>query len=325
MKEEILNLLKQQHGWISGEVISQQMGITRSAVWKCMKALKEQGYHIESVTNKGYRLVSSPDVLTWGEIHPFLETRILGQKIYTYDEVDSTNYEARRMAERGAPDGSLFIAEAQNRGRGRLGRSWIAEPGGGIWMSLLLLPQVKPSDVSQITLIAGLAVCLAVRQYTGLPALIKWPNDVLVNGKKICGILTEMTAEIDRVSSLVVGIGINVNIDQFPATLKDSATSLSIESGRHFARAPLVAGVLNAFERHYITFLEQGITHDFLTQYKQLCATLGRQVKIIRPGCIREGQASDISLAGELVVDTDQGPLVVNAGEVSVRGMMGYQ
>ena len=129
VKEEILNLLKQQHGWISGEVISQQMGITRSAVWKCMKALKEQGYHIESVTNKGYRLVSSPDVLTWGEIHPFLETRMLGQKIYTYDQVDSTNLEARRMAERGAPDGSLFVAETQNQGRGRLGRSWIGEPG----------------------------------------------------------------------------------------------------------------------------------------------------------------------------------------------------
>ena len=118
-------------------------------------------------------------------------------------------------------------------------------------MSLLLLPQVKPSDVSQITLIAGLAVCLAVRQYSGLPALIKWPNDVLIHGKKICGILTEMTAEIDRVSSLVVGIGINVNIDQFPATLKDTATSLSMEAGKQFARAPLVASVLNAFERHY--------------------------------------------------------------------------
>lgn len=205
MKQEILNMLQAADGYVSGERISQELGISRAAVWKHIKKFKADGYEIESATNKGYRLISLPDILTEHTIKNGLGTKFIGQNVFVYHETDSTNSRAKENFS--VPDGSLFIAEIQNHGKGRLGRSWEAPEGVGIWLSLLLKPRLSPTEVSQITLIAGLAVCRAI----GNNAKIKWPNDIVIGSKKICGILTEMSAEINMVNFVVCGIGINVN------------------------------------------------------------------------------------------------------------------
>ena len=197
-KEEILLRLRQNEGYLSGEQLSEALGVSRAAVWKAITSLRDAGYEIDSATNRGYRLVSSPDVLTPEEVGYGLQTKTLGAKIFAFAEVDSTNEEAKRQAQCGAPDGSVFIAERQTGGKGRLGRAWKSPEGTGIWFSILLRPSLLPTEISNITLLAGIAVCRAVRSVTGCEACIKWPNDVVIGSRKICGILTELAAEIDR-------------------------------------------------------------------------------------------------------------------------------
>ena len=223
LKQRILDMLKSAGGYISGEKISETLGITRSAVWKHVNRLKKNGYIIESVKNRGYRLVSSPDIIVEDDIKKSLNTEFVGQNIFFYDETDTTNERAK--ANSTEPDGSVFIAEVQTHGKGSRGRGWTSPRGTGIWHSILLKPDISPSEVSQITLVAGLAVCRAV----GLGAKIKWPNDIVICGKKICGILTEMSAEIDMVNYIVCGIGVNVNMESFDREIQHRATSMLFE------------------------------------------------------------------------------------------------
>ena len=317
MKNKILKMLSTADGYISGENISDELGISRNAVWKHINKLRQDGYSIESVTKRGYRLISSPDVISAELIKDGLDTEFIGQNVVYYDETDSTNNEAKRNSD--MPDGTLFISEIQTGGKGRLGRAWVSPKGIGIWMSLLLKPHILPQDVAQITLVAGMATARSV----GCGAKIKWPNDVVIGSKKICGILTEMSAEIERVNYIVPGIGINVNTESFPDELKEKATSLYIESGKKFERYKIVQRFLKEFEILYKKFIEGGIA-AITDDYRELCVTIGKEVSVIYPNRTINGRAIDINDNGELIVETDNGIIEVDSGEVSVRGIYGY-
>ena len=316
MKQRILEILKNADDFVSGEDISNKTGISRAAVWKHIKSLKNKGYEIDSVTNRGYRLVSSPDLITAEGITQNLNTEFIGRRLFIYDETDSTNERAKASGE---IEGSVFIAEVQNHGKGSRGRGWVSPRGTGIWHSILLKPDIPPSEVSQITLVAGLAVCRSI----GMGSKIKWPNDIVIGTKKVCGILTEMSAETDMVHYVVCGIGINVNTENFDAEIKHRATSMYIESGDKQIRNDIIARELNYFEYYYKKFLEGGLG-AILDEYKENCVTIGRDVTVIYKKENVTGKAVDIDENGALVVETADGTIRVTSGEVSVRGIYGY-
>ena len=316
MKSRILDMLRGGE-FVSGESMSERLGISRSAVWKHIGTLRSEGYGIESVTRRGYRLVSSPDILDPDSIIRSLDTVFIGRKILLFDETDSTNNEAKRKSD--CPDGTLFLSDMQTGGKGRLGRAWSSPKGEGIWMSLLLKPPLAPADVPQITLIAGIAAARAI----GFGARIKWPNDVVIGTKKVCGILTEMSAEIERVDHVVCGVGMNVNTPSFDGELADKATSLLIETGERHERAPVITRFLNEFERLYLTFLDGGFA-PAADEYRELCLNVGREVNVIYPDREIRGRAVDINDSGELLVETENEIIAVSSGEVSVRGVLGY-
>lgn len=321
MQEQVLSLLKQAGGYVSGEEISRRLGVSRAAVWKAVKALREKGYIIESATNRGYLLSSQPDLLDSDAIQAGLTTRFLGRNVVFLEETDSTNEEAKRQGAAGAPDGTLCVAERQTGGKGRLGRSWSSPPGAGVWMSLLLRPQVAPQDATQLTLIVGLSVCQAIRRLTGCDARIKWPNDIVIGRKKICGILTELTADMEQIHYVVVGIGINANLSEFPEELQKKATSLFLETGRKVSRAALVREVLEKLEKNYDLFLTD-LTADFITPYETLCVSLNRQVSVVRGGGQITGQSTGLTKTGELLIRLENGDtLEIGSGEVTVQGI----
>lgn len=317
MRNTILDMLKAAEGYISGEEISQTLGISRAAVWKHIKKLRSEGYDIQSVTNKGYKISEDTDMLSPDCIESHITTDFIARNIKFTKVCDSTNEEAKRFS--GLPDGTLFISETQTGGKGRLGRSWNSQRGTGIWMSLLLKPEVPPQEIPQITLIAGIAVCRAV----GNGARIKWPNDIVIGSRKICGILTEMSAEMERVNYVICGMGINVNTPAFPDDLADKATSLLIETGLPQKREPIAARVMNEFEPLYKQFLEKGFA-AVLKEYKADCVTLNREVRVIYRNSTIIGTAVDVTADGGLVVDTADGKITITSGDVSVRGMYGY-
>lgn len=324
-KEQVLQHLRESGGYVSGEELSGLLHVTRAAVWKNISLLREEGYEIDSVTNRGYRLVSCPDRYSAEEIGAGLETELLGKKVFCYDSIDSTNEEAKRQALAGAPSGSLFIAEQQTGGKGRLGRSFVSPAGTGIWFSVLLRPGVLPLRVAATTLLAGAAVCGAIREVAGCPAMIKWPNDVVVGTKKMVGILTEMSAEMERVEFVVVGIGINVNSTAFPENLRDKATSIRMEIGKPVRRITLLQEVLRRLEK-LLKENAVSLTPAFLEEYKSCCASLGKLVGFQRDGRQATGTAVDVSPEGELIVRLPDGTLeTVFSGEVSVQGFYGQK
>ena len=238
MKYRILEELKSRDKeYISGEEISRRLGVSRTAVWKYINRLRQEGYNIESQTNSGYKLVQSPDTLSSFEIQPLLKTRFIGREILYFDSIDSTNSYAKKMGEENIKDGTVIIADEQTSGRGRLGRQWMSPKGKGIWMTILLKPHIAPSEASKITLAAAYALCTALDK-CGLDVRIKWPNDIVVNGKKLCGILTEMSADMDIIKYIVVGIGLNANLDahDFDSAIAATATSIKIEAGKSISR-----------------------------------------------------------------------------------------
>ncbi len=324
MKDEVLSFLKEEKEYCSGEEISQRLGVTRAAVWKAIKKLQEQGYEIASSTKKGYKLIHVPNIITSSEIKEKLNTQFLGQKIEYRKEVDSTNNLAKELARKGASEGTLIVADKQTSGKGRLGRSWESPAGTGIWMSLILRPDILPQYASQLTLVAGLGVCEAIKKSTGLEAKIKWPNDVVVNGKKVCGILTEMSAEIERINYVVVGIGINANMESFPEELP-YASSLKIESQEECVRRDIIKDFLEIFERDYKNYKIDMNLESMRSRYEENCITLHKKVKLIKQDeeCIAE--AIGITNLGTLMVRYENGMQEeVISGEVSVRGLYGY-
>lgn len=321
MKQKILSALQQTDNYLSGEALSAQLGITRSAVWKHIRALKTEGYDIDSVTNRGYRLVNKPDLLQYDAIISRLHTHTIGTKLLLFRTIDSTNDELKRQAREGAPGGLVTAAEVQTAGRGRFQRSWSSGADGGLYFSFMLRPELPPADMAPITLAAGYAVCLAIREYTGIDARIKWPNDIIAGSRKLCGILTEMAAQSDRIDYLITGIGINVNNEHFPEELRSKATSLKIESGKAFDRSDFLVFVLQKLDLIIGQFPE-AISPDNIEHFKSLCATIGRRVTVQKGSAVITGTACDLSPSGDLIVQSDDGQRVlVNSGEVTVQGI----
>lgn len=325
MKTKILKMLKETPDFLSGQQLCEGLGVSRTAVWKAIRQLEEEGYSIEAVRNKGYRLMASPDVVTAAELKTVLSTKWLGCGVNCFYETDSTNRQARRLAEEGAPHGTLVTADSQSAGRGRRGRNWESPHGVGVWMSFVLRPELAPVKASMLTLVAGMAAVDGIQRASGLPSRIKWPNDAVIEGKKICGILTEMSTEEDSIRYVVVGIGINVNTEEFPPEIAATATSLKLVLGREFKRAPLIGAVLESFERYYGRFMEYGDMTGLMDEYNEMLANRGRQVRVLEPSGSYEGTALGIDKEGCLLVEREDGTVsAVISGEVSVRGIYGY-
>ncbi|KPU42729.1 bifunctional ligase/repressor BirA [Oxobacter pfennigii] len=324
MKEKILEIIKESMDFVSGEEISKSLGVSRAAIWKHMKALKEEGYIIEAVSKKGYKLLKSPDLLTPKEVLPLINTRFIGREIIYFDVTDSTNNVARQYAMEGFSEGLVVIAEEQTKGKGRLGRPWETKSRQSIAFSVVLRPFIKPQDAPGITIVLGTAVCRALRNITSLKAGIKWPNDVIINGKKVCGILTEMSSEADAVNYIIAGVGINVNTSDFPEELKNIATSLKIEGKKEYERRVLLAEVLYQLESLYKDFKEQGLK-NILEEFKSYSVTLNKRVKAASIKGTIEGLACDITGEGLLVIRLDNGEeRKIVSGDVSVRGLGTY-
>lgn len=310
MRYEIIDILKERNDYVSGEEIGNILGISRAAVWKNIKALKNMGYDITSVTNRGYRLIDGADVL--------VENDIDYDKIIYKPEMKSTNEEGKRQALQKCEDGLLIICDNQTKGKGRLGRSWQGEKYAGIYMSMVLYPHMLPVDVPKITLITGIAVMRAVNSVTGLKTKIKWPNDIIVNGKKLSGILCEMSAEMERVNYVVIGIGINVNSEEFAGELKEKATSVYIETGKKFKRCDIINCFLREFKECYSEFAKNGFG-PFVNEYNKNCANTGMEVKTVGGKTQYRGRAKGVNEKGELIIEGDKGEIAVMAGEVSLR------
>lgn len=325
MKGEILHILRNQEGYVSGQELCERFGVSRTAVWKAVNQLKEEGYEIEAVPNKGYHMVACPDVISAEEVKSLLATRWAGQEIAYYSILDSTNNRAKRLAEEGAAHGTLVIADEQTGGRGRRGRSWKTPPRSAIAMTLIIRPNLPTEKASMITLLMGMAVASACRELLGLPAGIKWPNDVVIGGRKICGILTEMSAEMDGIHYLVIGTGINVNMDEFPEEIRDVATSLSIQAGHTVNRAEVICLCMKYFERYYEIFMETEDLSGLRDTYHEMLVNLNNEVRVLEPGNEYCGISRGINEKGELLVERENQTVeAVFAGEVSVRGVYGY-
>ncbi|MFZ5644932.1 MAG: biotin--[acetyl-CoA-carboxylase] ligase [Bacillota bacterium] len=319
-RAEILTLLKNgRTDYISGENICKKLNVSRTAVWKHIRSLREEGYTIDAIPNRGYRLIDSPDFLYPDEIKDGLNTDIIGNTVYFYESLASTNREARDLAQAGAPGGTLVVAEEQTGGRGRMGRGWFSPKGTGIWCSLVLRPEISPGQAPPVTMLTAVAVASAIEKASGVRPGIKWPNDLLANGKKICGILTEMSAEIERINYLVVGIGINVNTPAFTEELKDNATSLCLIRGEAISRLEIIKQLLREFEHYYLLWMDKGF-EPILEEWKKRCITLHRPVRVSTYREFWDGWAEDVDKSGALILRTEDGKLKhFMAGEVSLK------
>lgn len=325
MKAEILRTLRESDGYVSGQELCNKFGVSRTAIWKAMNQLKEAGYVIEAQQNKGYHIVSAPDVMTVAELQSIRETKWAGQEIFYYDVTDSTNTRIRELAEQGYPQGTLAVANQQSDGKGRRGRSWESPANTGIFMSLLLKPDMNPNNASMLTLVTAMATAKALTEITGEPAQIKWPNDIVLNGKKMCGILTEMSAQFDYINHIVIGIGINVHNEDFPEDISHMASSLKLEcGGKSFRRAEIIEKLLEKFEHYYEIFMETEDLSALVKEYNSMLVNMHKNVKVLDPKDPFEGKAMGITTHGELMVDTWESRKLVSSGEVSVRGIYGY-
>ena len=325
MKGEILKLLKETDGYISGQELCEKFGVSRTAIWKVINQLKEEGYEIEAVRTKGYILKGSADVLSKEELESTIHTKWAGENVVFFEETVSTNNEIRSLAEQGAPHGTLAVAEKQLGGKGRRGRVWTSPAGVGIWMSMLLRPQIDPLAASMLTLVMALAAKKGIEISTGLKSEIKWPNDLVLNKKKICGILTEMSTELMEIQYVIPGIGINVNQKDFPDDIKATATSLYIESGKIQKRSEIIAAIMEAFEGYYDTFIKTQDMSGLIEEYNANLVNLGNEVCVLDPAGEFRGVSEGINKEGALLVRLADGTLKeIISGEVSVRGVYGY-
>lgn len=315
-KEKVLQALLAlpQEAYVSGEQLATACGISRTAIWKAIRTLEQDGYDIESVRKKGYRLASSKDFVDRAHIAQHLQTKHIGQVIHYYKEVTSTQIIASDLVQQNAPHGTVVIAEAQTAGRGRMAREWDSAAGKGIWMTIILRPDLPPHQAPQFTLVAAVAVVNAMKSlYPTITPEIKWPNDILINGKKTTGILTEMIAEADRVQALLVGIGINVNQqkEHFPEELQSIATSLRMEAGEVLDRAALVAEICRYMEN----YSEQYVTYGFSrlkTLWEEASGTIGKNIRATTLREVLEGTAVGI---------TEDGVLQLRLANGDVRGI----
>jgi len=307
-RDRVLSILKAQKGnWVSGEYLSAELNVTRAAVWKHISGLKAADYLIDSVPRKGYRLKRTSPKLLPEEIREGLQTQVFGRgEIAHLDEAHSTNQVAKDLALRGAPEGSIVLAERQTEGRGRRGRVWFSPPEGGIYLTVLLRPRIPPGDAPRITLLTGVALAECLLESTNLSVTIKWPNDILLKGRKLAGILTELSAEMDAVNYVLVGVGINVNIERFPAGLEETATSVMIETGSAFSRVAIIRDFLNRFEDCYLEFGREGFER-VLGRWKELSHLLGHFIVVETIRDRYEGKVEDVDEDAALILRDNEG------------------
>lgn len=318
-------MLRESNDYVSGQQLCEKLGVSRTAVWKAINQLKEEGYQVEAVRNRGYHIVESPDVISKEEIVSMIDTNWAGQEVYYYNITDSTNIRAKQLGEEGAPHGTLVTADQQSAGRGRRGRGWESPPGCSVYMSILLRPDIPPVKAPMLTLVMALSVAGSLKDCTGLDVQIKWPNDIILNGKKLVGILTEMSTEIDYINHVVIGVGINVNMEYLPEGIRDKATSLRLATGHVVRRSELIASTMKQFERYYGLFLESRNLESMREEYNQLLVNRGKEVRILGGKEEYNAVALGINSEGELLVRREDGSEeAVFAGEVSVRGVYGY-
>ena len=329
-RDTVLTLLRASGGaFLSGEELSRQLGLSRTAVWKAVDALRRDGYDIEARTGMGYRLAGVPNVLTEAEIRPLLRSSsVVGRVLRCFDEIDSTNTYAKQLALEGGADGAVVTANCQTAGRGRMDRAFQSPRDKGIYLTVLLRPELPVERLMPVTALAGVAVCRAVEETCGIRPGLKWPNDPVLNGKKLCGILTELSveAETGRLQYLVVGIGINVlhTAADFSPDVAEIATSLAMELGRPVSRPALAAALIGELDRLYDA-LKTGELSDYLAEYRRDCVNLGKTVQLLSSGGRETVTAVDVDEAFGLVVRSPDGTeKTVRSGEVSVRGMYGY-
>ncbi len=331
-RDKVLHILKENTDFVSGQYISSSLNISRTAVWKAVSSLRNEGYNIESVTNKGYRLVKSLDILDVDRLKEGLVNADVLKAIEYRKSTESTNKLARDAAEqRGEYEGkspampALFIADEQTLGRGRLGRSWISSSGSGIWMSLLIKPDMEVVHAPMITLLAAIAVCEAINNHYPIKAYIKWPNDIVVDGKKLCGILTEMSADIDGINYIVTGMGINIKKEKLPTEIEGKALALEEAIGKRADRERLIIDIIAELVDMIGSISKSRELGRFKDRYEKLCINIGREVTVLDPKGEYRARAIGIDNKGELIVEcSDKSVKRILSGEVSVRGVYGY-
>jgi BirA family biotin operon repressor/biotin-[acetyl-CoA-carboxylase] ligase len=306
--ENLLGFLKSNQGsWISGEDLSRELSVSRTAIWKHIRKLRQEGYEIESSPRRGYCYSKTSPLLLPREIREGLRTKVLGRgDIVYFEETDSTNARGLELAASGAPEGTLVMAEAQTAGRGSKGREWHSPERSGIYLSIILRPRISPIEAPKMTLLAGIAAAEAVLGLTDLDVHIKWPNDLLIGNRKVAGILTEMASDMDQVSYVVTGIGINVGAKEFPLELGDIATSLFMETGRDISRAALICSFLERYEDYYHKFTD-GENRLILERWKELSRTIGGRFAVEISGKRLEGVARDMEPDGGLLFESADG------------------
>ncbi|WP_419889251.1 biotin--[acetyl-CoA-carboxylase] ligase [Paenibacillus xylanexedens] len=318
--EDLLHMLLNAEGrFVSGEEISRNLSISRTAVWKHVNKLRDMGYEFEAVSRKGYRLVTKPDSIDATGLQLALDTTVFGRKAVLLASTLSTQGDVLKLAEQGQAEGAVVIAEEQTGGRGRFGRQWFSPPGKGIWMSVLLRPDLPLQHTPQLTLLTGVAVCRAVRACSGADAGIKWPNDVLIDGRKVCGILLESTVEDHEVRYCIAGIGVDVNFDpeDYPEDLTTIATSLKMETGQSVDRTKLTAAILTELEQLYFLYQKEGFG-VISALWEALSVSMNREITVTNPHRVIEGKAIGLDPSGALVVEKRDGEhTLIISGEIS--------
>ncbi|WP_017687739.1 biotin--[acetyl-CoA-carboxylase] ligase [Paenibacillus sp. PAMC 26794] len=318
--EDLLHMLLNAEGrFVSGEEISRNLSISRTAVWKHVNKLRDMGYEFEAVSRKGYRLVTKPDSIDATGLQLALDTTVFGRKAVLLASTLSTQGDVLKLAEQGQAEGAVVISEEQTGGRGRFGRQWFSPPGKGIWMSVLLRPALPLQHTPQLTLLTGVAVCRAVRACTGADAGIKWPNDLLIDGRKVCGILLESTVEDHEVRYCIAGIGVDVNFDpeDYPEDLTTIATSLKMETGQSVDRTKLTAAILTELEQLYFLYQKEGFG-VISALWEALSVSMNREITVTNPHGVIEGKAIGLDPSGALIVEKHDGEhTLIISGEIS--------
>jgi BirA family biotin operon repressor/biotin-[acetyl-CoA-carboxylase] ligase len=319
----ILTALRQAgSGFVSGAELSQELGVTRAAIWARVDDLRKLGYDIAASPHQGYQLLSVPDVLHADDLVSLVKgIHVVGRDIRVFEKTNSTNDVVEKLARDGVPEGVVVFAEAQTQGRGRLGRRWISPPRRGLWFSVLLRPNLRPQAATQLTVAAATALVRAIRDTTGLAPEIKWPNDILIRGRKVAGVLTELSAELDHIKYLILGIGVDVNLtaSDFTPELRRVATSLRIELGRELHRADLAAAIVRELDADYRR-IRAGRFEEIVDEWQARCGTLGRRVSIRIADRIVQGQAEALDHDGALLIRTEHGHLErMMGGDVTLQ------
>lgn len=322
-RDQLLSLFRRTPGaFISGKELSQTLNISRAAVWKQVELLRRDGFDIEAQRSRGYRLLGGPDRLLADEIRRDLNVQRIGATLVCLEEADSTNVRARQLGEDGAADGTVIIADRQSAGRGRLGRRWESPTGVNLYASILLRPAIPVQQAPQLTFLSAVAVAETLSQLYQLPAHVKWPNDILVNGKKIAGLLNEMNAETEQIHFVILGVGVNLNMtsDQFPAELNYPATSVFLESGRKVDRAAFIRVFLEKLDIYYAEFLVEGFV-PIRRRWESLCELMNALVRVdLNPGLV-EGTVVGLDSDGALRLQQTDGRIErILAGDVRPVG-----